>query len=226
MDAALAPDLAAAFATGLLSSLHCIGMCGPLASLGCRAGLSRSSIIAPLLFVSGKIVSYSVLGLLAGFAGAVLIGTNLLGKATAIASLAGGALMLIILALNHFQVSSRHLTRLSAGIAKSSLKTGRRAPLYLGIAAALLPCGLLYAMVARSAAAGAPLAGMTLMQAFGLGTSPALIGVGTLLRLIPPRWSRFGSIAAEIVMALTALILLWRGIAGFTMTPVHHSCCP
>jgi hypothetical protein len=226
VDAALAPDLAAAFATGLLSSLHCIGMCGPLASLGCRAGLSRSSIIAPLLFVSGKIVSYSVLGLLAGFAGAVLIGTNLLGKATAIASLAGGALMLIILALNHFQVSSRHLTRLSAGIAKSSLKTGRRAPLYLGIAAALLPCGLLYAMVARSAAAGAPLAGMTLMQAFGLGTSPALIGVGTLLRLIPPRWSRFGSIAAEIVMALTALILLWRGIAGFTMTPVHHSCCP
>lgn len=226
MAASLLPDLAAAFAVGLLSSVHCIGMCGPLASVGCRAGLSRSSFLAPLLFVVGKLASYSLIGLLAGTVGAAFIASGALGQATAVISLCGGVLMLVVLFLTHLNLTSRHLVRLSTGIARVSLRSGFRAPLLLGIAASLLPCGLLYAAAARCAVAGEPLVSMSLMQAFGLGTSPALLGVGTLMRLIPPRWSRFGGIAAETVMALTALVLVWRGVMGYVMTPAHPSCCP
>ena len=226
VTALLTPDLVAAFAAGLLSSLHCIGMCGPLASLGCRAGIVRSTVLAPVLFVAGKLISYSLLGLLAGAVGAAVIGTGLLGKAAAVVSLCGGVLMLVILALTHLNTGARSLLRVSTSLSKLSFRTGHGAPLLLGFAAALLPCGLLYAMVARSAAAGVPVVSMSLMQAFGLGTSPALLGVGTLLRLSPPRWSRFGSVAAEVVLVLAALLLLWRGIAGFRMSPSHPSCCP
>jgi sulfite exporter TauE/SafE len=225
MSTTLVADLLAALAAGLFSSLHCVGMCGPLASLGCRAGMAKSSRVFPLLFVAGKFVSYSLLGLAAGFAGAALVGVNSFGKATAVLSLSGGALMLVLLVVSRLPFSARPLARLSAGVARFSLRTRGYAPLLLGGATALLPCGVLYAMVARSAAAGEPLVSMSLMQAFGLGTSPALLGVGTLLRLVPARWSRFGNMLAEVVLALTALLLLWRGIAGLAMTPAHPSCC-
>ena len=225
MNTTLATDLLAALAAGLFSSLHCVGMCGPLASLGCRAGLAGANRFFPLLFVAGKFVSYSVLGLAAGLAGAALVGVNALGRTTAVLSLAGGVLMFIVLVLSHLRWSTRPLVRLSARIAGFAARSRGYAPLLLGGAAALLPCGMLYAMVARSAAAGQPLVSMSLMQAFGLGTSPALLGIGTLMRLVPARWSRFGNTLAEGVLTLTALLLVWRGIAGLAMTPAHPSCC-
>jgi len=115
---------------------------------------------------------------------------------------------------------------LSVMLARAALKFGPRAPLILGMSAALLPCGLLYSMVARSAAAGEPLAGMTLMQAFGLGTTPALLGIGIILRSIPKRWNRFGGVAGEAVLVLTALVLIWRGIGGMLAGGTGPPCCP
>ena len=222
---ALWPQIGAAFVIGLLSSLHCIGMCGPLVSLGCKSVPARRMAFGPLLFAVGKFGSYSVLGLIAGFFGATLSGGGSLGRATAYISLGGGILMLLVIAVSRLNISVLGTARLSAAMAKFSLRSGNLAPLFLGIGAALLPCGLLYAMVARSAAAAEPLSSMALMQAFGLGTSPALVGLGTLLRAIPPKWSRFGALAGEIVLALTAVILIWRGIVGITAAATGHSCC-
>ena len=224
MSVTFAADLLTALLAGLAGSLHCISMCGPLATVGCRAGFSRSTTLGPLLFVLGKLASYSILGLLAGWLGATLIGTGMLGRTTAIVSLAGGVLMLVVIAWSRWR-SVPGSAGLSVAIAKSALKFGKRAPLLLGVSAALLPCGLLYAMVARSAAAGTPLQGMTLMQAFGLGTTPALLGLGVLLRWIPQRWNRFGGALGEIILVLTALLLIWRGIGGLTAGASGPACC-
>ena len=215
-----------ALVAGLAGSLHCVGMCGPLATVGCRAGFSRVTNLGPLLFVAGKLASYSVLGLLAGWLGATLIGTGFLGRATAIVSLAGGILMLVVIAWSRMRSSVTQAAGFSVAIARQAMKFGKQAPLLLGVSAALLPCGLLYAMVARSAAAGAPLEGMTLMQAFGLGTTPALLGVGFLVRWIPQRWSRLGTVLGELILVLTALLLIWRGIAGLNAEASGPSCCP
>lgn len=225
MIGSIGPDLAAAFAAGLFGSLHCIGMCGPLASLGCRAGMSRREALGPLLFVSGKLVSYAALGLAVGFAGAALARGSAIGRMTAYISLGGGVLMLAILLLARFTTARGGLPKLSVALAKVSLRAGRAAPLLLGVAAALLPCGLLYAMVARSAASGAPVVSMGLMTAFGLGTSPALLGIGALLRALPQKWSRYGAVAGEVVLALTALGLVWRGVMGLMAAATGHSCC-
>jgi uncharacterized protein len=219
------PDLSAAFAAGLFSSLHCAGMCGPLVSLGGKAGAAHSGMSSSILFVTGKFLSYSVLGILAGFLGAAVVGTDLFGKAAAWGALGGGILMLVILAFSRWGIRLDQTAQLSAFLARFSFRTGRWAPFFLGIAAAFLPCGLLYAMVARSAAAGEPLYSMGLLQAFGLGTTPALLGVGTLLRWIPQRWSRWGTVAGEAILALTAIALIWRGVAGLFSMSTGHSCC-
>jgi sulfite exporter TauE/SafE len=219
------PDITAAFVAGLFSSLHCIGMCGPLAALGCRSQSLKANSVGPLLFVLGKLGSYSVLGALAGLMGAVLIGSGVLGKATAWVSIAGGGLMLVALGISHLNTTFRGATSLTVYLSRLSLRAGNKAPLFLGMATAFLPCGLLYAMVARSAASGNMVGGMVMMQAFSLGTSPALLGIGSLLKMVPQKWSRFGAVAGEIVIALTAAALIWRGVHGLMATAAGPSCC-
>jgi uncharacterized protein len=218
-------DLAAAFAAGLFGSLHCIGMCGPLAALGCRSPLIGRSFVSSLLFVVGKLGSYTVLGLLAGLIGATIVHSVSFSKIIGIVSVAGGSLMLVILVVSRLKSASTGAIRITVILSKFAMRSGNAAPLLLGMAAAFLPCGLLYAMVARSAAAAQPVLSMGLMQAFGLGTSPTLLGVGILLRALPQKWSRWGSVAGEIVIVLTAIVLIWRGIAGLSATAAGPSCC-
>jgi hypothetical protein len=110
-------------------------------------------------------------------------------------------------------------------ISRFAIRSGRGAPVFLGVAAAFLPCGLLYAMVVKSATAPHPLVSMAMMQAFGLGTMPALIGVGTLMRVIPARWKRFGNFAAEFALVLTGSVMIWRGIAGLMAGGAGAACC-
>ncbi|MDD5087733.1 MAG: sulfite exporter TauE/SafE family protein [bacterium] len=225
MNPGIAAALGAALAAGLFGSLHCIGMCGPIVALGCRAQFAKASAWGPWLFALGKLGSYSIVGLAAGLIGAAFVSAGVLERATAYVSLVGGALMIAALVLARTKFAGGRVGRLSMTLAKYSLRAGVRAPLYLGIGAALLPCGLLYAMIARSAAAADPLQGMALMQAFGIGTSPALIGIGAIIRAIPPRWSKFAGVAGEIVLGLTALVLIWRGIVGIMAATAGHACC-
>ena len=236
MGVTFTADLITALVAGLAGSLHCIGMCGPLATVGCRAGFAAAplrsrggfragNLISPALFVAGKFLSYSLFGLLAGLLGAALIGSGLLGRTTGILSIAGGVLMIILIAVSRVGSWTGRTASLSVYIARVALKFGTKAPLLLGVAAALLPCGLLYAMVARSAAAGEAVQGMALMQAFGLGTTPALLGLGMIVRWIPQKWNCFGSVLGEIILIITAAILIWRGFAGLS-APTTPSCCP
>ena len=222
MGVTFTADLITALVAGLAGSLHCIGMCGPLATVGCRAGFAAAplrsrggfragNLISPALFVAGKFLSYSLFGLLAGLLGAALIGSGLLGRTTGILSIAGGVLMIILIAVSRVGSWTGRTASLSVYIARVALKFGTKAPLLLG--------------VARSAAAGEAVQGMALMQAFGLGTTPALLGLGMIVRWIPQKWNRFGSVLGEIILIITAAILIWRGFAGLS-APTTPSCCP
>lgn len=214
-----------AFAVGLLSSVHCIGMCGPLATLGCRSKMTGGAW-APLGFSLGKLVSYSGLGLLAAALGAVFMNQTGLQKAAAWVSIVGGAMMILALILAYvLPTSGGFLARISIAMSKRALKWGKWMSPGLGLAAALLPCGVLYAMVARSAAANSPLEGMMIMQAFGAGTMPALLGLGALIQRIPARFSKYGNAAAGALMAITAFVLLWRGVAGLAADHGPPPCC-
>ncbi|NUO19781.1 sulfite exporter TauE/SafE family protein [bacterium] len=221
LSAAIVP----AFVVGLLSSAHCIGMCGPLATLGCRSRMTGGAW-APLGFTLGKLLSYSSLGFLAASLGAIFMNQTGLQKATAWVSIAGGVLMILALVLAYaLPTSGGFLAKVSIAVSKRALRWGKWMSPGLGLAAALLPCGVLYAMVARSAAASSPVEGMMIMQAFGVGTMPALLGLGALIQKIPARFSKYGNIAAGTLMAITALVLLWRGVAGLAANHGPPPCC-
>ncbi len=218
-------DIVPAFVVGLLSSAHCIGMCGPLATLGCRSRMTGGAW-APLGFSLGKLLSYSALGVLAAALGSLFMNQIGLQRAAAWVSLAGGVLMLAALGFAYFsRTSGGILSKISVAMSKRALRWGKWMSPGLGAAAALLPCGVLYAMVARSAAADSPWNGMLIMQAFGVGTMPALLGLGALIKRIPARYSRYGNAAAGALIAATAIVLLWRGVAGLAADHGPPPCC-
>lgn len=218
-------ELIPAFMIGLFSSAHCIGMCGPLATLGCRSKMTGGAW-APLGFSLGKLVSYSALGFLAASLGAVFMNQTGLQKASAWVSVISGALMIIALVLAYaLPTSGKFLSKLSIAMSKRAMRWGKFMSVGLGLAAAFLPCGVLYTMVACSAAAETPFVGMLSMQAFGLGTMPGLLGLGALIQRIPARFSKYGNLAAGALIAATAIVLLWRGVAGLAADHGPPPCC-
>lgn len=213
--------LAAAFLFGLLGSLHCFGMCGPLVGLYASQLLPGSAPSASrqhLLFNLGRILAYTNLGVVFGGAGFVL------GARSWVTALVGVAAGLFVLAMGARFLgaggAASWLDRLLARPTGALLGVWRRylflarssGIVLLGAVHGLLPCPLLYVMLTSAVALGDPIQGGTLLLSFSLGTVPMMWGMGALgARLGAKRrltWHRvFG-------WAVTAwgLVLVVRGL--------------
>lgn len=185
-------SILAAFLMGLIGSVHCVGMCGGIVgalTMGLPAALRQSpqQLLPYLLsYNTGRILSYSVAGMLAGFLGAQFMGVlpqpQLVGKWVA-------ALFMIALGL-YVAEWWRILVVLERGGAyvwKWIEPLGKRffpvkSPAHafgIGLVWGWLPCGLVYGALALALTSASALQGALLMLAFGLGTLPMLLVVGT-----------------------------------------------
>lgn len=195
------------FLAGLAGSLHCAGMCGGFA---CALGTARRGRLATLArhleYNLGRVSSYCFLGACAGGLGFLLVGQ---GSDTGWGPLAQRALALIA-GLLMFIVGLQYLGLLrpagprplalgwlAGGLRSLTRSQSPGAPLALGALNGLLPCPLVYALLAYAAGVGDPWSGVATLAVFGLGTFPALLlmgGVGGWLRAPAP-----GSKAADRV---------------------------
>ncbi len=223
---------------GLLSSLHCAQMCGPIVlayslPMGPAAGRARL-VISHLAYNGGRIVTYVVLGIVAGFAGGTV---SLLGRLTGIANAAaiGAGVLLIVSGVAMFGVlpGTQRFAAASISIVArfvrplahlfSSSRPGSKAG--LGLALGFLPCGLSYVALLKAMATASPMGGALTMFGFGLGTGGTLLVVGlfssTLGRVLAP-WRRTFVAAAVTIMGL---LVLWRGVMPLLETS-HPPHCP
>lgn len=198
-----------AFAFGCANSLHCVGMCGPLALLA--GGRPRTA----LAYHAARTASYALAGGLAGALGLALGAGDHADGAAWFSFVLALALLAIACGLDKHLAVLPGLGSLAPRLARRAgeLSAGARA-LWLGALTPLLPCGLLFAACAAAIAAGGPLAGATSMAAFALGAIPLLAIAQWQLpaltrRLGPVRVRR----AARLAMLLTAALLAWRGAA-------------
>ena len=216
-------ELGLIFILGLVSSLHCVQMCGPIV-LAFSLPLSRSQALrAQLHYNAGRILTYAALGALAGALGG---GIGLLGRLAGLASGArvfAGSAMIVAGILTIGLVPSNNLVTIqNRGVTKRfSQFLGRRllAPkgkFTLGLTLGFLPCGLVYAALLKAVDSGSALAGALTMLAFGAGTAVALLTFGAASSFVRfPRWSNR---LAAVSMLLAGALLVWRGL----MFPVCH----
>lgn len=222
-------ELWTAFLLGLLGSLHCAGMCGPLAlALPATGKTSATFVLGRLAYNAGRIVTYGLLG--AGFG---LLGGTLAvaGIARWVSLVAGFAILLGLIA------SSRHV--LNASVAKLSAWVRARlgfflnrrtlaSTFFLGAFNGLLPCGLVYAACAVAVTVGGTLMGVGYMLVFGLGTVPMILGIGLFgMKLQLAIRLKFQKLI-PVGLFVVGVLLILRGMAlGIPyLSPDFHGSCP
>ncbi|GAB3020734.1 sulfite exporter TauE/SafE family protein [Spirosoma pulveris] len=212
--------LTTALLTGLAGSLHCIGMCGPLAMavpvgrlpVGQRA-LARG------LYHLGRLSAYSLLGVVVGSVGQGLL---VMGLQRPVSILAGILLLVWVVSSRTFPnwVQASPLTRrLTAPLAQLLRQPTLHHITGLGFLNGLLPCGSVYVALTGALAAPSLLNGGLYMLVFGLGTVPAMLSLTMALTNLTPRLrQRFGK-AMPLATVLLAVLLIVRGIG----LPTHSA---
>lgn len=169
---------------GLIGSFHCIGMCGPIVvALPLKKRNLGSKITGATLYNSGRVVTYSALGVLFGLLGR---GIHLAGFQQWTSILLGIAMIISVLFPFFFREKIT-IGRLFSGLAARLITRLRKlftdrsyfSLLMIGLLNGLLPCGLVYVAIAGAINSGNVGSGALFMMLFGIGTIPLLL-VATL----------------------------------------------
>ena len=171
-----------ALALGFLGSLHCLGMCGPIAfMLPLDRNNSIHKLLQLLLYHLGRLISYALMGLAFGFVGK---GLQLFGLQQKL-SIGIGILMILLVLIPSkyfgklhrirpgFKVVGKVKSRLGEALKKQTPDTF----LTIGFLNGFLPCGLVYMALFGAIAMGSPMYGSLYMFLFGLGTIPLMTSV-------------------------------------------------
>ena len=181
----LIPVLAAAFATGLLGSTHCLGMCAGMSGLfaaGATVATLKTQFPLALAYNSGRVLSYAFLGAVVALLGGGAV-TLAPGLAGAIRITSGVLIILIGLQvafqwrlLSLVEKVGASLWNQIAPHAKALLPVNNISKAAgLGLLWGWLPCGLVYSALLLAATTAQAAGGALVMLAFGLGTMPAMI---------------------------------------------------
>lgn len=207
-----------AFSLGLLGSLHCIGMCGPLVLS--YAQHQEDSIfqnfLTGLKYHSGRIMVYALLGMLFGALGSFLI---LVQMQKYLSIILGLILILSFLYVRKSNFVVRHLpfidklnNTFNSLINKLFQRFHKMGAFVMGLINGLLPCGLVYLAIAGAITLGGTLDGIVFMALFGMGTMPALLSLTLGVQLIKPSIRTKFRKLLPYVNLLFGIFLLYRGI--------------
>ena len=212
------------FVVGLLTSLHCIAMCGGINLSQCVNKNADLKIENPsitnkfralkpsLLYNSGRVVSYTIIG---GIVGGIGSAITFSGSARGVVAILSGLFMLLmgLNMLNIFPWLKKFNPRMPKFFGnKIYNSSGKSGSFYVGLLNGLMPCGPLQAMQIYALGTGSILAGASSMFFFSLGTVPLMFGFGALSSLISGRFTKqMIKVSAVLVMAL-GIIMLNRGL--------------
>lgn len=204
---------------GLFGSVHCATMCGPIAgalALSLPADCRRNPLHLAGFLVAlslGRILSYGLAGGLGGLLGSAIEQNPLAPSLHEL--LRGLAALVVILTglyLTGWFPRLKQMDRLGAPVWRRlaplqrrllPVRSGGQAVLY-GMVWGWLPCGLVYYAVLLTLAADDPLQGALMMGLFGLGTLPAILGLGSFVGWISGLARRPG----------------WRAAAGLSLAAI------
>jgi sulfite exporter TauE/SafE len=206
----------AAFGLGILGSLHCAGMCGPIAlALPFNREHIGLHLTGNVFYQLGRIFTYAFIGLLFGTIGR---GFSLAGIQQPL-SIAVGALMIgaiLVPRIINLHRSPGFLQRginwLKAQMGNYLKRRGLGALFVTGLLNGFLPCGLVYMALIGALGIGSPLESAGFMTFFGLGTFPMMFAIALTGNFISVKWRSIFNRAVPYVVVMLGLVFILRGM--------------
>lgn len=190
-------------ATGLTSSVHCAGMCGPLAGCVGQAGKSKGI----LQYFLARLLGYVVVGYLVG-SGVHALRTGFPEFLSTAVSW-GIALFSLAIAIRlWFRKKGTGLV--SLGKKPSRLVRFGKRPFLLGAGTVLLPCGALWGAVALAATYGTPMSGGLFMFGFAAASSLGLLGISFAVLTGVKLSSRTADRVMAMLLVVGSIVLIAR----------------
>jgi sulfite exporter TauE/SafE len=196
---------------GLTGSLHCVGMCSPLA----MAITNNRSVVSSnrLVYNAGRILTYSLLGLTIASLGFIIP----VFKFQNLVSIVLG-LVLLSVGIGRINVNipflsafiGRQTTTLKILFAKFLQRKSLTSVLFLGSLNGLLPCGLVYMALAYCLTLRSPWEGFLFMSVFGAGTLPVMLGLTGLIQRLVKRFNLSFQHVTSGMMILAGVLLIAR----------------
>jgi sulfite exporter TauE/SafE len=217
------------FVVGVLTSLHCVAMCGGISLSQCvdskatvngKALGNRWQTLRPsLLYNFGRVISYTVIGGAAGALGVAFSFTGAMKGAVAI--LAGVFMVLMGLRmLGLAPWASRFIPKMPRFAAEKLYKNSKgRSPFYVGLLNGFMPCGPLQSMQLYALGTGSFFAGAFSMMAFSLGTVPLMFGFGAFSSLLGRRFTKRLLKLSAVLVVMLGVVMMGRGfsLSGITL---------
>ncbi|MGZ8095679.1 MAG: sulfite exporter TauE/SafE family protein [Methylosarcina sp.] len=239
-DPAFTSSYLVSFLMGLISSVHCIGMCGSIIgtltlSLSTEIRSNKYLLLSYVFnYNFGRIVSYTLAGALAGVIGSLVAmpmrevdGYRVLQILSA-AIMAGAGLYIAgwFPRFAYIEKAGMHLWKRLEPYGRKLIPVKSRLQAFLfGMVWGWLPCGLVYAALALAATTGSAIHSASTMLFFGLGTLPAVMGVGIMTGILT-RLSRLQRFKQTIGLFMIVLALFsalpWLNPLAFTNHTAIH----
>jgi len=232
MDAYLWLVMVSVFSAGLLSGVHCAGMCGGIVgAVSMQLPRNRMPVLYHLAYNGGRLLSYTTAGVIVGALGkSGLILKGILPVQQMLFALASVMLIVMGAYLAGIWQGVRHIENVGGMLWKKIQPYSRGLlpvdslpkAFGLGVLWGWLPCGLVYTVLLSALAMGDALRGGLVMLAFGLGTLPNLLAVGLFYSSVK-KFSQLKPVrlCAGLLVAglgVYGLFKLWTtGLAGWEL---------
>ncbi len=208
------------FIAGLLTSVHCVGMCGGIMLSQTVNSESENKLQAmkPALFYnSGRVISYTILGGVIGAVGSVF---SLSFKSKATVQILA-ALFMIIMGLNMsgFGLFRKLQIKLPHSFCKFKHKSN--SPFIVGLLNGFMPCGPLQTMQIFALGTGSPVKGAISMMIFSIGTVPLMLTFGAISGLLSKGYTKRLLKLSGVMIIVLGIIMGNRGLSmlGFNLNP-------
>lgn len=206
-----------ALSMGLISSFHCVGMCGPIAlALPVHRGTRTQQVAGVIAYNAGRALTYALFGMVIGTLGASMAWLGVLRYA----SMGVGVAMLAYvlwpawledrLRMPAFwqQMVGRLRQKMGFYLKRHDLP----AMVLLGMLNGAIPCGMVYMALLSSVATGSVWGGGGFMMLFGLGTMPAMLALGIARQQLTPAVRMRIRKLTPVLLAVAGIWLLARGV--------------
>ena len=205
------------FVVGVLTSVHCIAMCGGIALSQSVANLPLAGkfkrMTPGFLYNGGRVVSYTLVGGIVGALGAAFsfspVAKGLLSAAAGIFMVLLGLKMLGVLS-GLPKISGIRFALLQKNVSRFSTAMKKRGPFAVGLLNGLMPCGPLQTMQLYALGTGSFIAGALSMFIFSIGTVPLMLGFGLAAAFIPKKLIPVMVKASAVLVMFLGLLTLGR----------------